>query len=91
MTAPPALPTRRGWCPGVRRPVATGDGLLVRIHPQGGVLAAAQARLLAELAQECGNGHLEVSSRSNMQLRGVRESTYTSLVRRIEEAGLLEP
>ena len=51
MSAQPVSDRRRGWCPGVRRPMATGDGLLVRLHPFGGRLTADQARLVAEAAR----------------------------------------
>ena len=53
---------RRGWCPGARRPMETGDGLLVRVHPPGGALSAAQARALADAAEACGNGLLDVTA-----------------------------
>ncbi len=33
MSAPARETMRRGWCPGTLRPMATGDGLLVRLHP----------------------------------------------------------
>jgi precorrin-3B synthase len=71
--------------------MATGDGWLVRVHPPGGVLAADQARLLASLALECGNGHLDVTARGNLQIRGVSEAAYPGLAARLDAAGLVEP
>jgi precorrin-3B synthase len=91
MTLSPSAPNRRGWCPGVRRPMATGDGLLVRVHPPCGVLASDQARLLAALAHECGNGYLDVTARGNLQIRGSSEATYPGLAARLDAAGLVEP
>lgn len=86
-----AEPSRRGWCPSVRRPMATGDGLLVRLHPPDGALSAAQARIVAQGARVCGNGLLDVSTRGNLQIRGVREDTHDALVDRLAQAGVLEP
>ena len=77
---------RRGWCPGVLRPMPTGDGLLVRLHPPGGALAPAQARAVAEAARACGNGLIDVTGRGNLQLRGVREETHAELVGRLIRA-----
>ncbi|MBJ6125370.1 precorrin-3B synthase [Microvirga splendida] len=82
---------RRGWCPGVRRPMATGDGLLVRLHPFGGRLSADQARLVAQGAREHGNGHLDITARGNLQIRGVSEATYPDLLELLEREGLAEP
>jgi precorrin-3B synthase len=83
--------TRRGWCPGVRRPMATGDGLLVRLHPFAGKLSADQARLIAKAAREHGNGHLDITARGNLQIRGVREDTYPALLAQLDHEGLVEP
>ncbi|MCB8820786.1 precorrin-3B synthase [Microvirga rosea] len=87
----PTSPLRRGWCPGVRRPMATGDGLLVRIHPQAGRLTTGQTRLIAQAAQQYGNGHLDVTARGNLQIRGVREETYAPLATLLDREGLVEP
>ena len=83
--------TRRGWCPGVRRPMETGDGLLVRLHPFAGRLSADQARLVAQAAAEHGNGHLDITARGNLQIRGVRDNTYPKLLALLELEGLAEP
>lgn len=71
---------RRGWCPSTLRPMETGDGWLVRLHPPGGVLTPAQLGRIAALATEHGNGLVEISARGNMQLRGVCANTHPALV-----------
>ncbi|WP_043539841.1 precorrin-3B synthase [Salinarimonas rosea] len=81
---------RRGWCPGARRPMETGDGLLVRVHPPRGILSAAQARALADAAEACGNGLLDVTARGNLQIRGVSEATHPAVLERLSATGLLE-
>ena len=91
MSAHPVSDRRRGWCPGVRRPMETGDGLLVRLHPFAGRLTADQARLIAEAAREFGNGHLDITARGNLQIRGVSDETYPGLLALLEREGLAEP
>jgi precorrin-3B synthase len=69
----------------------TGDGLLVRVHPPGGILTADRAHLIAETARAYGNGLLDVTARGNVQIRGVRETTYPALLGALDAAGLVEP
>ncbi|WP_041944387.1 hypothetical protein [Tsukamurella paurometabola] len=57
-------------CPGVLRPHAAADGALVRVRLPGGRLTAAQLEVLAELAD---GGDIELTSRGNVQVRGVRD------------------
>lgn len=84
----PDAPNRRGWCPGLARPMPTGDGLLARIHPPLGILTVAQLRAVAAAATRFGNGHVDVTARANLQLRGVTEVTRSGLVKALESAGL---
>jgi len=91
MSAQPDIERRRGWCPGVRRPMATGDGLLVRLHPFAGRLTADQARIVAGAARRHGNGHLDITARGNLQIRGVSDTTYPDLLALLEREGLAEP
>jgi precorrin-3B synthase len=72
-------PEIKGWCPGALRPMASGDGLVVRVRPRGGRLTQAQARGLARLATDYGNGLVDLSNRANLQLRGVREETLSAV------------
>lgn len=79
---------RRGWCPSVLRPMETGDGLLVRLHPRAARLTSAQAHAVAAGARACGNGLIDLSSRGNLQVRGVGPETQARLVGLLSEAGL---
>jgi precorrin-3B synthase len=65
-----AVPQRRGACPGLSAPMQTGDGLLVRLIPTGTITLAAFAALCAA-AREHGNGVVEITSRGNIQVRGL--------------------
>jgi precorrin-3B synthase len=64
------LPHRRGACPGLSAPMATGDGLLVRLMPIGTMAFAAFAALCAA-ARQHGNGVVEVTARGSIQIRGL--------------------
>lgn len=80
----------RGWCPGALRPMLSGDGWLVRIRPPGGRLTARQATGVARAAQDHGNGVIDLSSRANVQLRGVRDTAREGLVDDLRALGLVD-
>lgn len=84
----PDAPARRGWCPSLARPMPTGDGLLARVHPPLGLLTVAQARAVAQAARLYGNGHIDVTARANLQIRGVTEDTRAALAVCLAAAGL---
>ncbi|MGX1790703.1 precorrin-3B synthase [Bosea sp. NPDC055332] len=90
MSAPAREAMRRGWCPGTLRPMPTGDGLLVRLHPPHNALTPDQLAYVAELASRHGNGQIEISGRGNLQLRGIREEAHPALVEDLLEAGLVD-
>lgn len=81
----------KGWCPGALRPMRSGDGLVVRIRPHGGRLDASQAVGIAELAGRYGNGLIDLTSRANLQIRGVSEVSYLPLVDELAQLELLDP
>ena len=60
----------RGWCPDLFAPMKARDGFLVRIRPPIEGLDARQARAIAAIASEHGNGTIELTNRGNLQLRG---------------------
>jgi precorrin-3B synthase len=92
MTMAPALgPAIKGWCPGALRPMASGDGLIVRIRPPGGRLTPAQATGIAKAAARHGNGIIDLSARANLQLRGVTDASHPPLIDGLRALGLIDP
>jgi len=81
----------RGWCPTLFEPMASGDGLLLRVKPRAAHLSATQARALAEAAARYGNGWLDLTGRANIQIRGLRPETLEPFTRAMLEAGLADP
>ncbi len=80
----------KGWCPGAYRPMMAADGLVVRIRPRLARLTAAQALGLCDLAQRYGHGYLDLTSRANLQIRGVRTGDHTALLNRLRDLDLLD-
>lgn len=80
----------KGWCPGALRPMRSGDGLIVRVRLTGGELGPDHAAALAEAARRCGNGLIDLTSRANLQMRGIRDDTLQPLLDQLSELGLLD-
>ena len=70
----------RGWCPSAHRPMASGDGLLVRVKPRMGRLSAKSMQTVCQLADRYGNGMIDLTSRGNLQIRGVAEADHAVLL-----------
>ena len=83
-------PRIQGWCPGALRPMPSGDGLVVRVRPTLGRLTPLQAQGLAGLAQQYASPVLELTSRANLQLRGVCPDSYPALINGLRSLGLLD-
>jgi len=66
------------------------DGGLCRIRLEQGRITAAQLRLLGRLATTHGNGVIELTSRANIQLRGILPVDAKNLVQALE-AGAMAP
>lgn len=81
----------KGWCPGAHRPMMSGDGLVVRVRPVLGRLSAAQTRGIAQAAIEFGNGLIDLTSRANLQIRGVQETALEPLLAALGAMSLLDP
>ncbi|WP_158964094.1 cobalamin biosynthesis protein CobG [Chachezhania sediminis] len=83
-------PQVKGWCPGAHRPMLSGDGLVVRVRPRAGRLERDQAVALAGLALRFGNGTLDLTSRANLQIRGVAEDRFPDLLSALADLDLLD-
>ncbi|UUU20162.1 precorrin-3B synthase [Streptomyces sp. DSM 40750] len=85
-----AAPRDRGdACPGTLRLHTADDGALARVRVPGGVLTVRQAEALAEAARRLGDGELHLTSRGNVQLRGLADGCGAALAELLDAAGLL--
>ena len=78
-------------CPGLFYAVAAQDGTLSRIRIPGGLLTSQQARAIADLATEFGNGEVQVTNRANLQIRGVQIPLPSRVLERLQTLKLAAP
>jgi ferredoxin-nitrite reductase len=70
------------------RPV-TPNQFMLRLRLPSGILASEQARGLGEVIQRYGeDGCADITTRQNIQLRGIRFEDFPDILRRFEAAGL---
>jgi precorrin-3B synthase len=74
-------------CPGAVELHAAADGGLARIRVPGGTLSAAQWDVVRLAALELGSGSVELTSRANLQIRGLADGV--ELGARLAASGLL--
>ncbi|MDH0956284.1 precorrin-3B synthase [Pseudomonas chengduensis] len=84
------MPTsvRPSACPGLLRIVPALDGGICRVKLPGGMLRSAQAQAIAEAARQHASGVLELTNRSNLQIRGVLPGQESILIDALLGAGL---
>ena len=83
-------PEPKGWCPSSLRPMESGDGYIVRIKPAFGRVTRAQLVKIAQLADQFGNGVIELTNRANLQLRGVMIADHPALIDDLVAVGLVD-
>ncbi len=76
-------------CPGALRLHAAADGPLARVRLPGGLLTGAQVRAVRALAERWGDGHVELTSRANLQLRALTGASTADLAGPLRAAALL--
>ena len=83
-------PHRRGACPGLSAPMATGDGLLVRFLPADGIALDAAVALCAA-ARTHGNGTIEITARGSLQVRGLSARSAPAFACAVNPAIVFRP
>ena len=83
-------PPRKGWCPTALKPMASGDGLIVRLRPKFGRLTANELLSIIDISENYGNGLLDFTNRANLQIRGVGEDQLTSITEALYEKSLID-
>lgn len=76
-------------CPGTLRLHRADDGALARVRIPGGLLTAGQADVLRDLAERLGDGELHLTSRGNVQVRGLPSDCGSELASLLGTSGLL--
>jgi precorrin-3B synthase len=77
----------RDACPGALQVHQAADGALARVRLPGGVISAAQLEALAHAATQFGSPAMELTSRGNIQLRAITDTTAVAEI--VVAAGLL--
>jgi len=79
---------RLKWLGVFFRPVTPGK-FMMRLRIPNGVLSSEQMRTLAEIVQRYGDdGNADITTRQNLQLRGIRLEDLPDILERIRQAGL---
>lgn len=89
MSSAPDQRTRQDRCPGVLALHEAADGRLARVRVPGGRLSADALLTLAALSEELGNGLVDLTSRANLQVRGLAADAGPLLAPRLQDVGLL--
>ncbi|MGU3577208.1 precorrin-3B synthase [Brucellaceae bacterium C25G] len=79
---------RRSACPGLFRMTSALDGHICRIKLPLGRITCDQANEIARFSHNYGNGIIELTIRSNLQLRGVKSENREKLIDELLACGL---
>ncbi len=77
------------FCPGILHAVPAQDGMLIRVRVPGGLVQANQLRAVAAISSTFADGQLEITSRANLQLRGIATPDLPQVATALSQAGLL--
>lgn len=79
---------RLKWLGVFFRPVTPGK-FMMRLRMPSGILISQQMRVLGEIVQRYGDdGNADITTRQNLQLRGIRIEDIPDIFRRLKEAGM---
>ncbi len=78
---------RRGTCPALSTPMLTGDGYLSRIAFEADI-APHDMIALCELAEQHGNGLIDITARGSLQFRGLTRESACDLENDVLALGL---
>lgn len=81
--------TGRDRCPGALAPFSAEDGLIIRARVPGGEVLIDQIAALMAIGSEYGVPVVQITTRANLQVRGLPDPLPADVAERIADAGLL--
>ncbi len=75
-------------CPGLFYATPARDGILSRIRIPGGIINSTQCCVLADIAEYCGGGYVDVTNRANLQIREIYTTIDEKILGRLQNIGL---
>ncbi|MGM3307551.1 precorrin-3B synthase [Anabaena sp. WFMT] len=75
-------------CPGLFYNISAQDGILSRVRIPGGILDNEQCQFIANIADNCGGGYVDVTNRANLQIREIKTGINIEILQRLQELGL---
>ncbi|AFZ60475.1 precorrin-3B synthase [Anabaena cylindrica FACHB-243] len=75
-------------CPGLFYNISAQDGILSRVRIPGGILNSEQCQFIANIADNCGGGYVDITNRANLQIREIKTGINIEILQRLQELGL---
>jgi ferredoxin-nitrite reductase len=75
-------------CPGLFYATPAQDGVIYRIRTPAGILTSEQASVVAQFAEQMGDGYLQVTNRANLQIRSTQVAAPLPMLSAFQDAGL---
>jgi ferredoxin-nitrite reductase len=67
----------------------TQESFMCRLRIAGGILSSHQARGIAAIAEECGGGYVDATTRNNLQIREIPADKGVELLERLADLGII--
>ena len=67
----------------------TQDAFMCRLRIAGGILSSWQARGIADIAESCGGGYVDATTRNNLQIREIPAGKGVELLERLADIGII--
>ena len=82
---------RTGWCPTAETPIVSGDGMILRLRPRLGRMTRREILKVLQISENFGNGMLDLTSRANLQIRGLLQKDHSDILTALYDAKLIDP
>ncbi|MBD2663263.1 precorrin-3B synthase [Richelia sinica] len=75
-------------CPGLFYATPAQDGILTRIRIPGGIINNQQFCAIADIADNCGGGYVDVTNRANIQIREIKSEISNNVYSHLQSLGI---